>query len=429
MRPGAESIYRRAMSETHAVPALLSVARGPVRASERALAPDLARGVMLLLIVVSNTGFHLFAARYGQGWHPIDGSTADRVVQFVVITTLDMKVYPLFSFLLGYGMMQLYLRQTAAGTPERDVGRILRRRSLWLIVFGFIHATMLLASEILTFYGVVTLVLGWLFIRRGTRTLVIACTVATLLSVALAAPELIAIARGDFGSADIVVTESPIVALATGEPDVFAAVGRRFMTWLFLLGAGAIGWIASPQILIGFWAARQRILEEPEKHRRLLWWTAVLGITTGWLGGLPSALAHIGVLNVPLAAISEEGRLTALRDLTGVFGGLGYVAVFGLVAIRLSGRARQNRAVVAMCAVGKRSLSSYLAHSLIFAPILAAWGLGLGAKLGSATMALFAVGVWLVTVVAAYTLERSGRAGPAETLLRHLIYRHKQTAT
>ena len=36
-----------------------TAARGAVRADERALAPDLARGVMLLLIVTSNTAFHL----------------------------------------------------------------------------------------------------------------------------------------------------------------------------------------------------------------------------------------------------------------------------------------------------------------------------------------------------------------------------------
>ncbi len=41
------------------------VARGPARPGERALAPDLARGFMLLLIVLSNTGFHLWAAAHG----------------------------------------------------------------------------------------------------------------------------------------------------------------------------------------------------------------------------------------------------------------------------------------------------------------------------------------------------------------------------
>ena len=75
-----------------------------------------------------------------------------------------------------------------------------------------------------------------------------------------------------------------------------------------------------------------------------------------------------------------------------------------------------------MSAVGERSLSCYLTHSLLFSPVLAAWGLGLGARLSSATMALFAVAVWLVTVFAAYALEQAGRRGPAEVLLRRLVY-------
>jgi uncharacterized protein len=37
-----------------------------------------------------------------------------------MITVLDLRVYPLFAFLFGYGMMQLLLRQTAAGTSERE---------------------------------------------------------------------------------------------------------------------------------------------------------------------------------------------------------------------------------------------------------------------------------------------------------------------
>jgi uncharacterized membrane protein YeiB len=39
-------------------------------------------------------------------------------------------------------------------------------------------------------------------------------------------------------------------------------------------------------------------------------------------------------------------------------------------------------------------------------------------------MATFAVGVWLVTAVAAYHLERTGRRGPAEVVLRRLVYRN-----
>ena len=219
------------------------VARGAVRPGERALAPDLARGVMLLLIVLSNTGFYLWAAHHGpSGWHPIDGNALDRAVQFVMITTLDLRVYPLFAFLFGYGMMQLFLRQTAAGTPEKTAVALVRRRSLGLIALGFVHAALLMAGDIIGSYGLMSLL-------------------------------------GD-----------------------------------------------------------------------------------------------------------------------------------------------RSTLVTAVSAVGRRSLSSYLTHSLIFSPLLAAWGLGLGAAMGSAGMAAFAVGVWLVTVLGAYILERHGRDGPAEKLLRPWVY-------
>lgn len=47
-------------------------------------------------------------------------------------------------------------------------------------------------------------------------------------------------------------------------------------------------------ILIGFLVARFRVLGEPGRHLGLLRGTAAVGITVGWLGGLPLALAHVG---------------------------------------------------------------------------------------------------------------------------------------
>jgi uncharacterized protein len=162
------------------------VARGAVRTRERALAPDLARGVMLLLIVLSNTAFHLWVARHGpSGWHPVDGNALDRAVQFTMITTLDLRVYPLFAFLFGYGMAQLYLR-TAAGTSEEAAIGLLRRRGVGLIAMGFVHAALLMAGDILGAYGVTSLFLAWLFLRRRDRTVLVWCAVFTAAAVATA---------------------------------------------------------------------------------------------------------------------------------------------------------------------------------------------------------------------------------------------------
>ncbi len=401
--------------------------RGAVTPSERALAPDLARGLMLLLIVVSNTGFHLWAAPHGpSGWHPVDGSAADTVAQLVMITALDGRIYPLFAFLLGYGMVQLYRRQTAAGATPKQATALLRRRSLWLIVFGAVHAALLLAGDIIAFYGIVSLVVGWLFVRRSDRTVAIAAGVSLLIGLAIAAPALWALATGDLAAVGAPAAEPSIAVYASGEENALVAAQTRMTTWLYVAGLGAIAWITSPELLLGFLAARRRVLDDPSQHLRLLRVTAVVGVLIGWLGGLPLALAHVGWWDVPPAALGEEGALSALAGVTGLPGGLGYVAAFALLARRM--QAREGRppvvkaVVVAVAAVGKRSLSSYLAHSLIFAPVLAAWGLGLGAHLGSATMVLFAVGVWLVTVGGAYALERRGLRGPAEVLLRRLAY-------
>jgi uncharacterized membrane protein YeiB len=400
--------------------------RGAVRRDERALAPDLARGMMLLLIVMSNTAFHLWGSRHGpSGWHPVDGAWIDRATQFVMIVALDLRVYPLFAFLLAYGMVQLYERQLAArpsGTEPTTVDRrravsLLRRRSLWLLVFGFVHAALFLAGDILGHYGLVTLFLGWLLIRRGNRTLYVALGITAVLWLLPLVDVVRAFATGDLGGPGA-FTEPTVDLYAAGETDWLTAAGRRLQTWAWVAAVGAFAWIAMPQLVVAFLAARHGVLERPGDHLRLLRWTAVLGIAVGWAGGLPLALAHVGAIDVPSGAVAESGVLPVLAEVTGIPGGLGYVALFGLVAHRLSRRERQP----AVAALGRRSLSGYLAHSVVFAPVLAAWGLGLGAHLGSAGMALFAVGVWLVSVAGAVVLDRRGLPGPAEWLLRRLVY-------
>ncbi|MFF6880544.1 MULTISPECIES: DUF418 domain-containing protein [unclassified Streptomyces] len=403
--------------------------RGGVRPGERALAPDLARGIMLLCIVLSNTAFHLWTARRGpSGWQPVDGSWLDHAVQFTMIMALDLRIYPLFAFLFGYGMMQLYLRQTAAGTDGRDAAKLLRRRSLWLIVIGLAHAGLLMAGDIIGFYGVLSLVLGVAFLRRGERALTWWIWIGVaLMALVTAGPVIAALLQGDLGTLGDADAEAGFKAFASDEENWLTAAGTRLETGLFITFAAApLTLVAGGYILflLGFWAARRRILEEPHRHRTLLRITAVIGIAAGWLGALPAALAHIGVLRVTDDMQSESGALMALRDVTGNAAGLGYVAAVALFTHwwTTRGPRRGTTAVTAVASVGKRSLSCYLAHSLLFAPVLAAWGLGLGAHLGSTTMALFAFAVWLVTVAGAYALERAGRRGPAEAVLRRLMY-------
>ncbi|MFI7441243.1 DUF418 domain-containing protein [Nonomuraea indica] len=397
--------------------------RGPVQAGERALAPDLARGFMLLLIAVANTPWYLWGREFrATTIHPPGGSVLDRITQVVAIVGVDFRVYPMFAFLFGYGMVQLLLRQQAAGRAEPAVLALLRRRSLWLLVFGFVHAALLWQGDILGAYGVAGLLFAGLFLRRNDRTLL---TWAAIGAGALAMATLLGIVAA-WLAASAESPPEPVNLLAfgaagSGESDLLAAASARLAFWpVIIFGQGLLALAVPIAIVLGFWAARQRILERPERHLPLLRRVAVIGIAIGWSGGLPHAAAVMGVLRVPGESmfVFEVSQIA-----TGLPAGLGYAAVFGLIGHRLGGRRRPGRVSTAVAAVGKRSLSAYLTQSVLCAPVLAAWGLGVGVQLHSAAMAGYAIGVWLITVIAAYLLERRGSRGPAEVLLRRLTYR------
>ncbi|CAL9567384.1 hypothetical protein SUDANB121_04786 [Nocardiopsis dassonvillei] len=387
--------------------------------SGRLLAPDFARGAMLLLIVLSNTAifFHGAAAvSGGTSATPV----ADQAVRFAMIALLDVRVYPLFSFLVGYGLVRAHRARSAE--LGRDRARaVVRSRNRWLFVLGAVHAALLMGSEVLAAYGAVGLVLCALFLDRGERRL----RVAILTGAGLLALVLLASAAVLAASALLPPTGAPPTAgpgpegmglNGSGTTDYPASVVQRLWGWAFLLFVNGFGVVMPTAILIGMWAARRRILEEPHRHRRLITATAATGTGLGLAGALPSALAHVGVFGPPPGA--AEAALFLLSWTSGLAGGLGYAALFVLAAERLTRGGRTPRPVSAVAALGKRSLSGYLAHSVVMAPVLSLWGLGLAAHLTEATAALFALCLWLLTVLAAALMEKKGARGPFEVLLR-----------
>ena len=86
-------------------------------------------------------------------------------------------------------------------------------------------------------------------------------------------------------------------------------------------------------IWLGAWAARQRILENPADHLRLLVWCSTIGIVVAAIGGLPMGLINIGVLH---SDADTALLIKLLYETTGVFGGVGYVSIFGLIAYAMS---------------------------------------------------------------------------------------------
>lgn len=371
---------------------------------------------MLLLIALANVPIYLAAQeRSSVGAHPLDGSSLDRAVQAVMLVAVDLRVYPMFALLFGYGLVLSTRRQQLGGATEREARRSLVWRNLALIVLGAAHAALLWAGDILAAYGLCGLVIVTLFLRRSDLTLLIAAALGTLALVALSAASVAALVAtgGEPGAAGTRV-DGLITSVTTDS--LGGAVVARLTFWPVqtLVAQGPLGITVPVAMLLGVLAARHRLLERPERHRPLLLCVALAGVAAGWIGGLPLALTHTGVVS------GLEGSMWAFdwpHKLTGLLCGVGYVAAFALLGERLS-RRRPGFLTTAVAAVGQRSLSCYLAQSVICAPILAAWGLGLGTKLSSTSAALFAGLVWLITLTWAVTLSRRGIPGPAEQLLR-----------
>jgi uncharacterized membrane protein YeiB len=170
------------------------------------------------------------------------------------------------------------------------------------------------------------------------------------------------------------------------------------------------------------WAARRRLLEEPERHRPLLLRIAVLGVGLAVAGGLPCALVRASWWQPQSAVVTTLAGV--VHTLTGYAGGVGYAAVAGLVAIHVQAGAqgRSARVISALVACGQRSMTCYLLQSVVFVAILAAYGGGLGNRLGLAEVALLAIATWVLSVLLADAMSRRGYRGPAEVLLRYLTY-------
>jgi uncharacterized protein len=380
------------------------VAVGPVGVRERAVAPDLARGLMLALIALANSVVYLYGRPYGVRQHIVEDHLLDRIVSVLMVSMVDARAYPMFAALFAYGVVQLFQRQTAAGVPEPQVKALLRRRSRWLVAFGFVHAVLLFPGDILGLYGVVGFILVALT-RVSDRK---------LLAAAMLWLGVVAVVQG-----------AAYMAPSTGERSFFwsfeladpiKAIALHPLEWL-MTPIGLIG--VGSAVLVGTWAARRGILTNPSEHRPLLVRTAVIGLTTAAVGGLPVGLA-VGHFWEPTSLLALWG-LSALHAVTGVAGGLGYAAAIGLLTIRVGDR--PGPVVRALVAAGQRSLSGYLFQSVVFVALLMPYTLGLGANLGTAGVAVVALATWVVSVLLSGLLHRLGRRGPAEVLLRRLTYR------
>jgi uncharacterized protein len=187
--------------------------------------------------------------------------------------------------------------------------------------------------------------------------------------------------------------------------------------WPFKTALGTIDVV--PGMVLGIWAARRRILDEPERHKAVLRRVTVICLGVALFGRLPGALLLAGLWTPP-----APWAVVLAHTLFGYAGGIGLATLIGLVATRVG----HGALTTALAALGRRSLTFYLFQSVVFLALFYPFTLDLGDDLGFAAASGISVAIWAASVGLAEWMRRAGHRGPAEVLLRRLTYRRSSGA-
>ena len=425
-------------------------------ASVRYPAPDVARGFMLLLIALANVVFWVDylpeaagSTALDQAWIALRGALVDR------------RSYPLFAMLFGFGLAVMARRRIEAAmrsaedalppgadtqTRERhlararetatvDARRLIRRRGLWMILFGAVHG-MIFAGDIIGTYGIIAAVFAGTVVRRKRTRMLVVGIVMTLVCAWSMSYMGWAVGGGP-EAAGITASESMAfspVARATPGPSlpISNLIGWVFSTFFALTSAMTI-----PATFLGVRLADSDLMSRPDRHRRALLVGGAAALIVGaagsvlntrLTGGAPIYTMLTGsrpdpqsLLTGPAMPVWLASLAPVIDMLTGLVGACGWLALLAAWAGPGTG-APLRGAHWLLSAVGRRSMTVYIGQTILFALIFGALLLTGAPAPGEAVLALIAVVVWAVLAGACAWMERSGRTrGPLEILLRHAV--------
>ena len=409
-----------------------SAVDGPTTASERLPLLDAIRGMALGGILLANlTSF--FGAdmldAVGRAAQPAAG--VGQAVLFGVDWLVEGKFYSVFSMLFGIGFALQASRATARG---QEVGPFFRRRMAVLVLVGLTHMYVLWAGDILLLYGVMGLVLPWLWRWPSPRRL---AAMAALFTVPCATHLMVWLSDGALDP------RAPFAAIGAALREAFGIASRTTLD-LFARGSSLDYWawntayaVVRPGtylqsgrpakvlalFLLGAWLATT-VLPRLVGSRRLLRRTAWLGGTVGLLAsGLYAAIKAEARSTFELSGVGLVQTAAYTLGTTPL--ALAYMALAALAWQQAAWRARLSWFVP----LGRMALSVYLTQTLLQLLLFSSHGARLAGRLPIALLPLVALAIlvtqqWLCT----WWLARHTQ-GPVEWIWRRATYGHGRAMT
>ena len=381
---------------------------------QRLIVPDLARGTALLGIAMANAvqswvvnDWSIGPSSTVGGVRP--GSTLDIFSAVFTAMVVRVRGLPMFCMLLGFGIGLIVASLHRKGYTVKESRRVLIRRYGLLAVFGLAHGFLLFNQDIMLVYGLMGIALAWCF-TLSTRTL-------RRIAYWFFGGYAVFAGSGALGAYCGYFSPLPSSRPMTRELVTFgdffarnvrgeiAALGQIPLMFVGLTGVFLIGYI---------WA-REGVLASVSAHRRtLVAWVVIAGVIIVFIG-LPWGLAAAGVVPTEL-----EPVFFMLNQAFGFLTGPGILAVLALLTENLNNRVPGW--AYAFVALGKRSMSGYIAQSILFIVLVTPAGLGLGADASVSGKLGIGLLVFVLTLLLAALLEAWGKPGPFEWAHRRLAY-------
>ncbi|MGX4760764.1 DUF418 domain-containing protein [Corynebacterium minutissimum] len=381
---------------------------------QRLIVPDLARGTALLGIAMANAVQSWIVNEWSVGPSSSVGgvrpdSTFDVVAAVFTGMFVRVRGLPMFCMLAGFGIGLITASLHRKGYTVKESRRVLIRRYGLLAVFGLAHGFLLFNQDIMLVYGLMALAMAWCF-TLSTRTL---RRIAYWFFGGYAVFAGSGAVAAYFGYLNLLPSSRPMTRELVTFGDFFvrnvrgevAALGLIPLMFVSLVGVFLIGYI---------WA-REGVLASVSAHRRtLVTWVVIAGVIIVFIG-LPWGLAAAGVVPSEL-----EPVFLMLNQAFGFLTGPGILAVLALLTEKLNNRV--PRWAYAFVALGKRSMSGYIAQSVVFIILVTPAGFGLGGDASVSGKLGIGLLVFALTLLLAALLEAWGKPGPFEWAHRRLAY-------
>jgi len=401
-----------------------SIQAAPVAPSERIVSLDVLRGFAVLGILIMNIqSFSMIEAAYLNPTAYGDLTGLNRLVWTLSHVFADEKFMSIFSMLFGAGILMIARRAEEKGI---DASRLHYGRSLWLIVFGLLHAYLLWYGDILFTYGICALIVFRFRNARPKRLLtagLLVVSVSSLLYLFFGAsmrywpPEAVE-GPMEIWMPDKAVIEAEIAAYRGGW---FDQMGQRIpaaialQTFVLLVFQG---WRAAGLMLVGMVFFTRGILTGQRSRRFYLTMAGV-----GFAVGLPLIIHGVG-LNFAAGWTLKYSMFFGpqLNYWGSLFVAVGYISIVMLICKAVSAGILTR----AFAATGRMAFTNYIVQTLICTAIFYGHGFGLYGKTERKEQILVVFCVWAFQLIVSPIWLKHFRFGPLEWLWRSLTYRRRQ---